>query len=67
MRVRIAGAAAFVSMAELSVRVRIAGAAAFASMADGGASVQIARSAGARYASVAGHRTAAKTWPRCEE
>ena len=42
---RIAGAAAFVSMADGEASVRIAGAAAFVSMADGGASVRIAGAA----------------------
>ena len=38
---RIAGAAAFVSMAEKEEGARIAGAAAFVSMADGGTSARI--------------------------
>ena len=45
--VRIAGAAAFVSMADKRVRARIAGAVAFVSMADGGVRARIAGAAAA--------------------
>ncbi len=44
---RIAGAAAFVSMADGGASARIAGAAAFVSMADGGACARIAGAAAA--------------------